>query len=447
MKAFKKARFIFRLTGAFWKARRRIILVAFLGGIIIALVIPRLYLYLQTKRPLKIGLVGRYDLDNLPREVLNQIGEGLVREKKDGSFQPALAKSWEILKKGKQYRFHLANDLSWHDGTELSSEDISFNFSDVLLKKINPKTIEFELKEAFSPFLSALAQPILKKGLIGTGEYQLESLKRNGQFVESLTLKPVRKSQKKFVYKFYPGEDLTRLAFKLGKIDVARGLTNISEFEAWPNVKIEENIRHDRIILLIFNNKDPVLTEKSIRQALNYSLKKDWTPRALGPLNPNSWAYNPNLKTYAYDLQKAKELLKKGFGGQESVDLELSLTTFSSLFPVAEKIAKQWEELSIKTKIQVTDVVPSGFQVFLVTQDLPSDPDQYLLWHSIQPHNLSQLNNPQIDKLLEDGRQILDLEKRKEIYFDFQRFLVEESPVVFLHHPTEYILLRDNSNV
>ena len=36
----------------------------------------------------------------------------------------------------------------------------------------------------------------------------------------------------------------------------------------------------------------------------------------------------------------------------------------------------------------------------------------------------------------------LNKEERKELYFDFQRFLVEDTPAIFLYHPTLYTLER-----
>jgi peptide/nickel transport system substrate-binding protein len=56
--------------------------------------------------------------------------------------------------------------------------------------------------------------------------------------------------------------------------------------------------------------------------------------------------------------------------------------------------------------------------------------------------NLTKINNSRIDKLLEEGRQTFDLQKRKEIYFDFQKYLLEESPVIFLSYPTTYFISR-----
>jgi len=77
-----------------------------------------------------------------------------------------------------------------------------------------------------------------------------------------------------------------------------------------------------------------------------------------------------------------------------------------------------------------------------VAQEIPPDPDQHALWHSTQPTNLTHYSDLKVDKLLEDGRQISDQARRREIYQDFQRFLVEDSPAIFLSHPVTYTITR-----
>ncbi|MFA5795842.1 MAG: hypothetical protein WC885_01540, partial [Candidatus Shapirobacteria bacterium] len=74
---------------------------------------------------------------------------------------------------------------------------------------------------------------------------------------------------------------------------------------------------------------------------------------------------------------------------------------------------------------------------------IPADPDQYTFWHSTQEKtNITHLNNSRIDKLLEEGRLTFNLQDRKKIYLDFQKFLLEESPVIFISYPTIYSVSR-----
>ena len=107
-------------------------------------------------------------------------------------------------------------------------------------------------------------------------------------------------------------------------------------------------------------------------------------------------------------------------------------------------IAKDWEKVGIKVNLQVISQIPSDYQAFLAIFDIPDDPDQYSMWHSTQTAtNITRYQDPRIDKLLEDGRSEINIDARKRIYFDFQRFLVEDSPAVFLYYPTIYTIGRE----
>ncbi|MBA3642845.1 MAG: hypothetical protein H0W59_02110, partial [Chloroflexia bacterium] len=50
----------------------------------------------------------------------------------DGQIVPALADSWEMSADGLVYTFHLNTNAKWHDGTDLTAEDVAFSFSAVL---------------------------------------------------------------------------------------------------------------------------------------------------------------------------------------------------------------------------------------------------------------------------------------------------------------------------
>jgi len=99
--------------------------------------------------------------------------------------------------------------------------------------------------------------------------------------------------------------------------------------------------------------------------------------------------------------------------------------------------------VGVNINLQVISTIPTDFQAFLAIFDIPDDPDQYSIWHSTQTStNITRYEDPRVDKLLEDGRSQIDLESRKKIYLDFQRFLVEDSPAAFLYYPTIYSISR-----
>ena len=210
----------------------------------------------------------------------------------------------------------------------------------------------------------------------------------------------------------------------------------------WPNINIQQVSNHQRYVILFFNTQDPNLAEKKIRQALTYTIPNKSEPniRANSPISQTSWAYNPNVKPYDYSLENAQTLLE----GLRT-DFDLELTTTPTYAQLAESIRDSWGQLGLNVSIKVVNLPDTNnFQALLIGQQLPPDPDQYLLWHSTQTKttNITKYSSPKIDKLLEDGRKELEQQKRKEIYQDFQRFLVEDTPAAFLFYLSSYTISR-----
>lgn len=381
----------------------------------------------------RIGVVGRFTTDNMPDYITSKLSLGLTSVDINGNVNPALAKSWESPDGGKTWIFNLGDNYKWQDGKKVTTKDIDYEFSDASIEIVDEKTIKFKLDSQFSAFPVIVSKPIFKKGLLGTGDWKVKNISLAGGYIQKIVI--ADKSNNKITYKFYPSEDRLRLAFRLGAIDILSNIQDPAPFDKWKVVKVETEIGYNNYVGLFFNTDDEKLSDKSIRQSLAYGIDKDSFEgvRTLGPISPNSWGYNPQVKQYSKDLEKTKD----------AKDLHLTLSTLPNLLKTAEKIKKDWEESGITTDIQIVTNVPDSYQVFLATVDIPKDPDQYSLWHSTQTStNISHFKNARIDKLLEDGRTELDQETRKKIYLDFQRFIVEDVPAVFLYHPTFYTVIR-----
>jgi peptide/nickel transport system substrate-binding protein len=186
------------------------------------------------------------------------------------------------------------------------------------------------------------------------------------------------------------------------------------------------------------------LSSKAVRQALAYTIPKpeDSKQRALGPINPKSWANNPQIKSYSYSLETAKELLEGEFNQDDALP-SIELTTTQAYADLADQIAESWRLLGFEVNLKIVNFPDTiGFQALLIGQQSPSDPDQYTLWHSTQATNFTHYNSPRVDKLLEDGRKIIDKDERTLIYQDFQRFLVEDTPAIFISHLTTNTIER-----
>lgn len=395
-----------------------------------------------------IGIVGKLSLTDLPSEIQSKVSLGLTTLDENDNVKPGIATYWESQEEGRVWIFKLG-DYTWQDGSRIRASDINYQFSDVTKEILDDRTIKFTLKDPFAPFPSVVSRPIFKQGLLGAGEWEVQKLSSlSSQLTQSIQLVS-KKTGKKQTYRFYQTEDALRTAYKLGQINKLVGIMDTRELSGWPNSVVEEYTHEDRYVGIFINTEDPILSSKSARQALAYAINKDNFPqkRAISPISPNSWAFNPQVKQYNYNLDRSRELLKT-LPEQVKKDLNINLVTSPSLLHIADKIKSDWEVVGVKTHIQVSNAPPQSFQTFLAIQAIPYDPDQYSFWHSTQTatnitrYSKKEKESQRIDKLLEDGRKTLDAEERKKIYFDFQRFLLEDLPVIPLFHPVTYTISR-----
>lgn len=453
---YKKFRYLFRFITVFISKYRMGIFTSVVAISISLFLAPYIRKYLPVFRSTqRIAVIGRYSINDLPDFIQEQISIGLTSFDSTHLTSPAGAVSWEATESGKTYVFHLNRKLKWQDGKPFNSKDVVYHFRDSVVSTPTLSEFRITLPDPYTPFPVLVSQPLLRfvkspgifsrPRLVGLGNYRVTEYHNNGTFLESLTLTPVQQSTRMPVlkYYFYSSQQLARTAYKLGLVETISDLQEPGDLSQRPNSTISSHVSHDRYVAVFFNTQDPMLagpSGKNLRMALAYAVNKDiWNNRAIGPIPPNTWSYNPDIKTYGQDMEKAKLLLQK----VEKVPEKITLTTVPAYLKAVDSIKADWAELGINTEVKIVPDIPQNFQALLIAQAIPDDPDQYNLWHSTRSTtNLTQLKSPRIDKLLEDGRKTLATQERKEIYFDFQKYLLEECPAIFLFYPESYTVTR-----
>lgn len=389
----------------------------------------------------KIAVIGSYNPSNLPLTIQSLISSGLTSVTLEGSASAGLADKWEVSQDGKIYTFFLKRGIKWHDKTEFTAFDVNYNLKDVIIIPKSDYELEVRLKEPYVPLAVVLSKPLFKKGLIGVGPYKVKSLKLNGELIEFLELLPLSNKLPKKIFRFYQNEDKAILAFKLGEVDVINELSDPKELKNWPNVEVEQNVLLNRYVGLFFNTKNELFKDKEVRQALSQATPSLFGEKPLGPISPLSWAYFPKVKTYDQNLSLAQKRLSETMIATSSA--KITISTFQNLLSTANKIVEEWAKIGLTVEVKIENTLPADFAILLATQEIPPDPDQYPLWHSVQTStNITKFANLKIDKLLEDGRVIKNPDERLRIYADFQRFLAEEAPVAFLYYPRVYSIKR-----
>lgn len=413
------------------------------------------------------------------KEINQLVFTGLVKILPDGSIKPDLAERYET-KNDIEFTFYLKKNIHWHDGQKFTADDvvhtiqigqnplyqseIEETFRDVEVIKKDDYTVIFRLREPFSPFLSALTLGIIPKHIslnnyrpIGTGSFKFIEIKKDYCVLESKNLKL------KFLY--YPNLKTAETAVRLGQVHgLANFGSNSNYFSKWDNFQIKKTNLAYREVMVFFNINEKILREKNVRQALAFSTpKEDISKNSFGKKGKIALNSLPDLKIfqtnstekYPYDLEKANLLLNSagwvlqdGFRYKDGEKLHLSITTIDDLDfeDTAIKLRNSWSKLGIEVSIELisgkelkNQIVPNRtFSILLTSQLLNFDPDQYVLWHTtqIKESNVSGINSPKIDKLLEDGRRTSDPKVRAEKYQEFTRIILDEVPAIFLYYPS-----------
>jgi peptide/nickel transport system substrate-binding protein len=213
------------------------------------------------------------------------------------------------------------------------------------------------------------------------------------------------------------------------------------------------------------NLKDPRFADKRVRQAFSHAIDRDELIKGVllghgvpvwASYRPGHWVHNPNVKQYEYNPAKALELLKaagwtRDGNGQMVKDgkpFRFEIITNqgnTNRIRTAEIIQRRLGALGIEVSIRpiewaafIKDFIDARrFEAFILGWGLAPDPDQYETWHSSKTgpkeFNFISYKNPEVDRLLEEGRTTFDKEKRKQIYWRFQEILAEDQPYVFLY--------------
>lgn len=431
----------------FFFSRGQVFFFLVMAGMIGVVLISRSSLGFSHRNFVSQGIVGVYTQGNLPIVVTNLLSQPLVSLDKNGKPQPKLAASWQVNNDGTHYIFKLRKNLTWSDGTKLKAADLKFNLSDVEVSYLDDETIEFRLADSFYPFPTLLTTPVLKNGtFIGMGAYKVASSDISRNLVTRLILIPARNTPEEgqlpmISVRFYPDEKTARTAFELGEVQSLVGITETHELLNQPSVKLLKIPVYNKLVAVFYNTQDSALKDKNLRKALSLAVPGiEGEEQAKSPIPPFSWAYNNSVKDYLNNPQEAKNYLTK----VPQKDLTITLTVTPWLRDLGERIAASWKSLGVDTILRVESGMPQNFQALLTVQPIPADPDQYSLWHSTQTKtNLSKYDfNKRIDRDLEDGRRVGDIEKRKERYLDFQKNITEDLPATFLYFPKSTVIYR-----
>ncbi|MFB3763873.1 MAG: ABC transporter substrate-binding protein [Methanotrichaceae archaeon] len=344
---------------------------------------------------------------------------------------------------------------------------------------VDPYTVKFTVQKAIVPFVENFALPILPKHIldgqdlsktdfwqkpIGTGPFKFDSWTHGEELVLSAN-KDYFGGAPKFEtlrYVFVPDVNARINLLKTGEVDAIQiDPQNMKTLEGVHGIKVY-SVPSAQWYAMNMNNSKWPFSIKEIRQAIGYAIDKQKIvdtvfmgqgEPAYGPYSKASWVYNPEIE-HPMDVAKAKQLLKEaGFSDtngdgileKDGTDLEFDiLYRTNELIRRDIAIAVQTDLNSIGMKVNLVGKSPGEMTKVMMHENFlraggnPMDPDDYnynefnSAFINVGTSNLASYSNPQVDKLLEEGRTTFDKEKRKEIYQQLQTILAEDQPTAFI---------------
>jgi peptide/nickel transport system substrate-binding protein len=454
------------------------------------------------------SLIPTLTSDQASHEVGSQIYSGLVTFDKDLNPVGDLAESWEFSKDCRDLTFRLRPGVKWHDGQPFTADDVVFTWQTIVDQRVpSPYKSEYGLVESVradgpdmvrvhysQPYAKALTnwatwilpkhllEPYVREGRIreapqnwsapvGTGAYRFKEL-RSGEkvvLVSNADYWEGRPYISRIVYRIIPSQATTFLELKAKGVD-AMTLTAL-QYQRQTNYPAfrhaYQRFRHpgNAYTYVGFNLKDPRFADRRVRQAFAHAIDKrqvmegvrlGLAREATGPYKPGTWVYTDKVKTYPYDMDKARRLLAEagwtrnadGLLVKDGRPFSFELLTNQGndeRKKIAEIVQAQLRELGVTVEIRPLEwsallkeyIKKRKFEAIVLGWGIGIDPDQYVVWHSSQsgPDQLNHISyaNPEVDRLLELGRTSCVRSERVKYYHQLQEVLAEDLPLVFLY--------------
>lgn len=363
----------------------------------------------------------------------------------------------------------------------------------IQFRALDPYTIQAILPKPFAPFLVHMTTGILPSHILynqdinttrfnrqplGTGPFIFDKwksgdyvlLKRNPNYFGT---KP---KLAKIILRIIPDQNTALLALQKGEIDETNiQAKDVEKLEKHPLFRIYhfQTLQYN---FLGFNLKKPLFSDSRVREAIAHAINKPAIVKGVLkgygkvadlPSSPVSWAYPPDdqIKKFDFNPAKSRQLLKEAgllWNGklkrfeQKGKPVEFTMITNKGNAE-REKVAQMMQQfladVGIKMNIQVMEWSsfvkvlndpkdPKAFDAIMLAWQLGIDPDALSVWHTQEypkGFNLIGYSNPEVDTLLQQGREATSNASRKEVYASLFTKIAADSPYVFLYYPESVV--------
>jgi peptide/nickel transport system substrate-binding protein len=435
-----------------------------------------------------------YDIEG--NTVILSAYQGLLKYKADSTeFEPVLATSWDVSTDKLTYTFHLRSGVKFHDGTAFDSSAVKTSFQRRLdvgsapsymlapvadMQTPDPMTFVVMLKQPVGPFLHYMAsswgpkiispkaladnaggdhaQGWAKEHADGTGPFQLTAFNRgqNYQLTRFDSYWGPRPHFGKVDIRIVPDMNTQILQLKSGDLDIILHSFPVAELgtaKADANLVVRDFPSYLQALLYVNTNKAP-FNNQPTRQLLAGAVDRDDLVKQIygAYAKPSASTYPPGI----LDASLAPVSYPPGSGkvADKSITFAYSADESGIQRRLAELIQQKLKAAGFTAAIKEVQLP----QVYEYLNDLQGAPDLLLmtntpdaahpdtwariLWGSKGGLNFLGYNNPEVDKLLDEGAASTDEATAKQDYGKAGKLLADDNAIMFLADTRDVMVMR-----
>jgi peptide/nickel transport system substrate-binding protein len=416
---------------------------------------------------------------------------------------PGLATSWTISPDGTIYTFKLRQGVTFHDGTPFDAAALKFNLDRIRDPNfpyyyqrgagatsfvfgrvaetvvVDPSTVRIQLSEPFGNFIDALmrkeasfASPESIKRLgnekngespVGTGPFKFVQREPGSKVVFARNASywggapPLDQVIVRVISE--PTAAVSALLSKEVHFINTVPPDSVGLIESHPDFAVvRANVPSNFVVM--YNMRQQPMNDVRVRQALNYALDRETYIRdimkglakpAKAFFSPNGPVYNPDLKGYSYDIDKAKALLREA-GLESGFSFTLLAGSAESTRNAAVFIKDSLAKVRVNVDLQLIE--PNALSATMSREGTkPGVGGVFWSWDSDNAFNFDRFfssafgppngvnwgfyGNPAVDKLIADAARTPDKAERIKIYQNAERLIADDAAFLFFYYAVE----------
>jgi peptide/nickel transport system substrate-binding protein len=419
----------------------------------------------------------------------------------DDGLVPWVIESWEATPEG-IYTWNIREGITFHDGTVLDAEAVVFNIERLLVPENNLRygsyfqnmesieatdtyTVQVDMGTYDREFMErminiAIVSPTAVEELgdgfreapVGSGPFRFVSYTPGERIVLERNPDYWREGEPyvdELIFRIIPEANVRLIELEAGTVHYAVNMAaaDLEQAEG-AGLLVDQGPALGRLIT--YMNLERV-TDPAVRRAVNHAINRDvliavvtngLAEKAYYAVPEASWAYNPDMPRYEYDVDRANQILEDagwvmGDDGVrakdgERLEWEMPADSIPSRLRAAEIIASMLSEIGIQVNIRsmdssaFTSTARGGDHHLAWFQWAGSTSDPWVAagdLHCDYAWNIAQHCDPEVDALIDAARSSLDQERRQELYDELFTYVQEQAfyvtvghlPAVFLSRP------------